>query len=125
VLTLRLDGRFAPITVARVVELATAGFYDGTPIHRVVPGFVVQLGDPGGDGYGGAHSSLRCETAPLPFGPYDIGVALAGRDTGSSQLFVTLSRTPHLDGAYSWIGRAEGPWDSVAEGDVLLKAKVE
>ena len=122
---LRLDPVIAPVSVARITELAQGGFFDGTPIHRVVPGFVVQFGDPSGDGYGGAHTALRCETAPVAFAPLDIGVALAGRDTGSSQIFVMLARAPHLDGSYSWLGRAEGAWDAVAEGDLVIKARVE
>ena len=85
-------------------------------MHRVVPGYVVQLGDPGGDGYGGSGELLRCETSPAPFGPLDVGVALAGRDTGSSQIFVTLARYPKLDGDYARVGRAEGDWGAVAEG---------
>ena len=93
--------------------------------ERVVPGFVVQLGDPGGDGYGGAHSALRCETAPVPFAKGGIGIALAGRDTGSSQFFVMLGRAPHLEGSYAWIGEASGPWELVAEGDVVLTARVK
>lgn len=124
-LTLQLDPTWAPIAVLRIAELASSGFYDGSPIHRVVPGFVVQLGDPGGDGFGGAHSALRCETAPVPFTLGDVGIALAGRDTGSSQFFVMLGRAPHLDGSYAWIGRATGPWSSIAEGDVVLKARAE
>jgi cyclophilin family peptidyl-prolyl cis-trans isomerase len=124
-LGLKLDDTFAPIAVARVAELAGEGFYDGIVFHRVVPGFVVQFGDKLADGYGGAHSALRCETAPVPFDALSIGVALAGRDTGSSQLFVTLARTPHLDGSYAWLGRAEGDWGAIAEGDVILHAKVE
>lgn len=124
-LVLALDTRFAPIAAMRIAELAGSGFFEGTTIHRVVPGFVVQLGDPGGDGYGGAHSALRCETAPVPFVEGDIGIALAGRDTGSSQFFVMLGRAPHLDGSYAWIGHATGPWAQIAEGDVVLKARVE
>ncbi|MBI2391790.1 MAG: YdcF family protein [Deltaproteobacteria bacterium] len=124
-LTLALDPVIAPVAVARVAELAASGFYDGTPIHRVVPGFVVQLGDPGGDGYGGAHSALRCETAPVAFEEGDVGVALAGRDTGSSQIFVMLGRAPHLDGSYAWLGKASGPWAKIAEGDVIVRASVE
>jgi len=124
-LTLDLDPTFAPIAVARIAELAASGFYDGTPIHRVVPGFVVQLGDPDGDGYGGAHTSLRCETAPVPFNEGDIGVALAGRDTGSSQIFVMLGPAPHLDGSYAHLGHATGPWVNVAEGDRVIKSTVQ
>ncbi|MBL8716696.1 MAG: peptidylprolyl isomerase [Myxococcales bacterium] len=124
-LTLALDPKFAPVAATRIAELAGGGFYDGTVVHRVVPGFVVQLGDPGGDGYGGAHSALRCETAPVPFAKGGIGIALAGRDTGSSQFFVMLGRAPHLEGSYAWIGEASGPWELVAEGDVVVTARVK
>ena len=122
---LTLDPTFAPIAVARIAELAAAGFYDGTQVHRVVPGFVVQLGDPTGDGYGGAHVALRCETAPVPFAEGDVGVALAGRDTGSSQIFVMLGRAPHLDGSYARIGHATGDWAKIAEGDHINKITVQ
>jgi len=121
----RFDAAVAPIAVTRLVALARSGFYTGIEVHRVAPGFVVQLGDRGGDGYGGSGDLLRCETAPAPFGPLDVGVALAGRDTGSSQIFVTLARYPHLDGEYPWIGRAEGDWNAIAEGDVVRAVRVE
>ena len=124
-LSLLLDPGVAPVTVTRLVALARAGFYKGVVIHRVVPGFVVQLGDPGADGYGGSGAPLRCETSPLPFTPSSVGMALAGRDTGSSQFFVTLSRTPHLDGDYALVGRAEGEWDAIVEGDVVGAVSVE
>jgi cyclophilin family peptidyl-prolyl cis-trans isomerase len=94
-------------------------------VHRVVPGFVAQFGDPGGDGYGGADRPLlRCETAPAPFEAGAVGVALGGRDTGSSQLFVTLGRHPHLDGNYALLGRAGPGWDRVVEGDRIIKVRV-
>ena len=124
-LGVRFEPRFAPIAVTRLVALARSGFYTGLTVHRVVPGFVAQLGDRGGDGYGGAGALLRCETAPVAFDPLDVGVALAGRDTGSSQFFVTLARTPHLDGQYAWVGRADGDWSAVAEGDVIRAVRVE
>jgi cyclophilin family peptidyl-prolyl cis-trans isomerase len=54
-----------------------------------------------------------------------VGVALAGRDTGSSQMFVTLARSPQLDGEYAFVGQAEGDWDAVAEGDIVLAVRVE
>jgi cyclophilin family peptidyl-prolyl cis-trans isomerase len=123
-LKIRLDGALAPITTARLASLARAGFFKGNMVHRVVPGFVVQFGDPGGDGYGGSGTPLRCETSPSPFLPLDVGMALAGRDTGSSQLFVTLARTAHLDGEYTKVGHAEGDWFSVAEGDIIEDATV-
>jgi cyclophilin family peptidyl-prolyl cis-trans isomerase len=124
-LTLALDPTLAPTAAARLVELAEAGFYDGMAVHRVVPGFVVQFGDRAGDGTGGAgRDTLRCETSPVAFGPLAIGVALDGRDTGSSQFFVTLARAPHLDGEYSWLGTASGDWAALTEGDLLRKARV-
>ncbi len=124
-LTIVLEPELAPVTTARIAALAASGFYKGIVFHRVVPGFVAQLGDPDGDGYGGSGTSLRCETSPVPFGPLDVGMALAGRDTGSSQFFVTLARTPHLDGEYTRIGHAEGDWDSVAQGDVITDARMK
>jgi cyclophilin family peptidyl-prolyl cis-trans isomerase/HEAT repeat protein len=125
VMTLALDPALAPVAVTRAVDLVRAGFYDGNAVHRVVPGFVAQFGDPQGDGYGGAGKpALRCETSPVPFQTGVVGVALAGRDTGSSQLFVTLGPSPHLDGQYAVLGTAQGPWADIAEGDIINKARV-
>jgi cyclophilin family peptidyl-prolyl cis-trans isomerase len=124
-LSIVFEPALAPRAVARFVALARSGFYKGVVVHRVVPGFVAQFGDPEGDGYGGSGSLLRCETSPVPFGVLDVGVALAGRDTGSSQLFVTLARHPNLDGDYAWVGHAEGDWAAVAEGDAIRGVKVE
>lgn len=123
---LTLDPSLAPVTVTRVVELARGGYYDGMVVHRVVPGFVTQFGAPFGDGAGGPEGKapLRCETSPLPFEPLRIGVALAGRDTGSSQLFVMHGRFPHLDGKYALIGTAAGPWGAFVDGDVIQRATV-
>jgi peptidyl-prolyl cis-trans isomerase B (cyclophilin B) len=123
-LTFVLEPDLAPVTVTRITSLVRSGFYKGNVVHRVAPGFVVQFGDPEGDGYGGSGTSVRCETSPVPFAALDIGMALAGRDTGSSQVFVTLSRTPHLDGEYARIGHAEGAWSSVAQGEIIVDAKV-
>jgi cyclophilin family peptidyl-prolyl cis-trans isomerase len=123
-LSITFDPDLAPVAAARFVALARTGFFKGIVVHRVVPGFVVQFGDPGGDGYGGSGKLLRCETSPVPFDALDVGVALAGRDTGSSQLFVTLGRFPHLDGEYTRVGRATGDWAAVAEGDVIHETRV-
>ena len=124
-LTIAFEPELAPRAASRFVALARSGFYRGIVVHRVVPGYVVQFGDPGGDGYGGSGELLRCETSPVAFGPLDVGVALAGRDTGSSQVFVTLARYPKLDGEYARVGRAEGDWAAVAQGDVITGVSVE
>ncbi len=125
-LRLVLDGSVAPVAVARVADLVRAGYYDGKLVHRVDPSFVAQFGAPFGDGYGGPtdRPALRCETSPRAFEPLSVGVALAGRDSGSSQLFVMRSRAPHLDGDYPWVGTAEGPWDTLFEGDTITKARI-
>ena len=123
--TLDLSPDLAPVAVTRLVELAREGFFNGVTVHRVVPGFVVQLGDRDGDGYGGVERPpLRCETSPAPFDAGSVGIALSGRDTGSSQFFVTLAREPHLDGDYALVGRAGPGWDKLAEGDVVHKVTV-
>jgi cyclophilin family peptidyl-prolyl cis-trans isomerase len=102
-----------------------SGFFDGMLVHRVVPGFVVQLGDPDGDGFGGAPlPPLRCQTGGEPFDALSVGIALSGRDTGGSQFFVALRRAPHLDGDYSRVGRAAPGWDKLATGDRIVRARV-
>lgn len=126
-LRLTLYPELAPMAVTRLVDLAKNDYFDGKVIHRVVPGFVTQLGSPTADGYGGVKGlpALPCETSPLTYSPLSVGIALAGRDTGSSQLFVTHAPTPRLDGEYAIVGRAEGAWDEVVEGDVVSDVKVE
>jgi cyclophilin family peptidyl-prolyl cis-trans isomerase len=118
VLELRPDA--APTTVARFLGLVRRHFYDGLTFHRVVPGFVVQGGDPRGDGYGGAGFWQRCEDNRLPYVRGTVGMALAGRDSGGSQFFITYSRQPHLDGKYTAFGQVvEGldRLDMIQQGD--------
>jgi cyclophilin family peptidyl-prolyl cis-trans isomerase len=124
-LVIRLDPAFAPVEATRIAALARARFFDRLVIHRAAPGLVAQFGDPAGDGYGGTGRLLRSEMSPVPFGELDVGIALLGRDTGSSQIFVSLSRAPHLDGRYPWIGHAEGDWEGVVEGEVIRSVTVE
>ncbi len=124
-LSITLWGNKSPFATARFAELAKAGFYDGMLIHRVVPGFVVQLGDPDGDGFGGPDlPPLRCQVSGESFEVGSVGVALAGRDTGLSQMFVALRRAPHLTGEYSLIGQAGPGWERLAVGDRILKVRV-
>jgi cyclophilin family peptidyl-prolyl cis-trans isomerase len=124
-LGIRFDPMFTPVEAARLVALAHSGFYAGVILHRPSPGTIAQLGDPEGDGYGGAGRILRSELSPVAFAPLDVGLALSGRDTGSSQFFVTMARAPNLDGRYPWIGHAEGDWDAVVDGDLVHAVRVE
>ena len=115
------------MTVESFVALARQGFFDGTTIHRVVPDFVVQGGDPGGDGTGGPPYALRDELNPLAYVRGRVGMALSGPDTGGSQWFVTLSRQPHLDGAYTVFGEVTAGMDvveRVEQNDRLLSVRV-
>src|SRR5262249_50252566 len=95
----------APAAVASLVALVETGFYKGLSVHRVVPDFVIQGGDPRGDGSGGPGYNVPCEVSPERFERGAVGIALAGKDTGGSQLFVMQADHPHLDGRYPLIGR--------------------
>ena len=125
VLDLWLEPQLAPATVGRIIELVKAGFYDKMPVHRVIPGFVAQLGDREGDDYGGTgEEPLRDELAPVTFRAGDVGLALSGPDTGSSQFFVVLGPHPHLDGEYTRIGRAGEGWNRLVVGDVVERVEL-
>jgi cyclophilin family peptidyl-prolyl cis-trans isomerase len=95
----------APLTTHNFVTLARRGFFNGLRIHRLVPDFVVQDGDPRGDGEGGPGYSIRDELNDLPYLRGTVGMALSGKDTGGSQYFLTISPQPHLDAGYTVFGR--------------------
>ena len=122
-LEVELFGPEAPLTVANFLRLVDRRFFDGNRWHRVVPNFVVQDGDPRGDGFGGPGGAIRDEINRIR---YDIkpmlGMALSGPDTGSSQWFITLSPQPHLDGGYTLFGQAVGNVGAltrITQGDVI------
>jgi cyclophilin family peptidyl-prolyl cis-trans isomerase/HEAT repeat protein len=124
---IHLDLVEAPLAVASFVALARRGFYDGLAFHRVEPTFVVQGGDPRGDGNGGPGYTLRCEASPRPFGRGAVGMAHSGKDTGGSQFFITLSPQPHLDGAYTLFGTVASGMDVVDRlrpGDAIERVEV-
>ena len=100
-ITFELFVEDAPGTVGNFVELARGGFFNGKNFHRVVPNFVVQGGDPRGDGWGGTDYAIRSEFGNLRYREGYIGMASAGKDTESCQWFITHSPTPHLDGRYT------------------------
>ena len=117
----------APMTTAAFIELARSGFFNGLKVHRLIPNFVIQAGDPRGDGEGGPGYSIRDELSPLPFVRGTLGMALGGKDTGGSQFFITLSPQPHLDGLYAVFGRVIGGWevlDQLVLGDVIERVLI-
>jgi cyclophilin family peptidyl-prolyl cis-trans isomerase len=125
-LSLELDPSVAPVAVTRVIDLVKKGFYDGTVVHRVVPGFIDQLGDATGDGYGAAPlPALHSELGPTPFETGAVGMAQGGPDSASSQFFVTLGRFPHLDGESARIGHAGPGWERLVAGDRIIKVRLE
>jgi cyclophilin family peptidyl-prolyl cis-trans isomerase/HEAT repeat protein len=119
-LTIELLPVQAPLTVAAFLALVDRRYFDGQTWHRVVPNFVVQAGDPRGDGWGGPGTLLRDEINPLHYTTGSVGMALSGPDTGGSQFFITYSNQPHLDGTYTIFGRLSGDarvLQSLAQGD--------
>ena len=95
----------APLTVETFVHAGAEGVFDGLTFHRVVPDFVIQGGDPRGDGEGGPGFTIRDELSQRPYLRGMVGMALDWEDTGGSQFFITHSPQPHLDARYTVIGR--------------------
>ena len=122
----------APVTVNNFVYLARSGFYDGLTFHRVVPGFVIQGGDPQGSGRGGPGYTVPAEIAkPHPKGA--LATARLGdqanprRASSGSQFYITLAPTPHLDGGYTVFGQVTRGFEvveSIAAGDVIQQIVV-
>ena len=112
----------APLTVENFVNLARAGFYDGTTFHRVIGGFMAQGGDPTGTGRGGPGYQFGDEFDPTlrHDGPGVLSMANAGPGTNGSQFFITYDATPHLDDRHSVFGRVTDGMDvlrSIRERD--------
>lgn len=103
--TIQLNVEDNPATVATFIDLIKSGFYKGKHIHRVVPNFVIQDGCPRGDGWGSPDFAIRSEFYDSYYKEGSLGMASAGKDTESSQWFVTHSPTPHLDGRYTMFGQ--------------------
>ena len=117
----------APLTVESFRALAAKHFFDGMVIHRVVPDFVVQAGDPRGDGSGGPLYAIRDEINAARYTRGAVGMALSGADTGGSQWFVALSSQLHLDGGYTVFGRVLEGWDvldRIEQDDCLVSVRV-
>lgn len=124
---IRLAGRKAPLTVMNFVKLARAKYFDGVAVHRIVPNFVLQDGDPTGTGNGGPGYEIRDELNPLPYERGTVGMALSGPDTGASQWFVTHSPQPHLNALYTVFGQVVAGQDvveRVEQGDRIVRVTI-
>jgi cyclophilin family peptidyl-prolyl cis-trans isomerase/HEAT repeat protein len=117
----------APQTVRNFVTLARRGYFDGLRVHRVVPDFVIQDGDPTGTGWGGPGYAIRCEYHPLRYEAGMVGMALSGKDTGGSQWFITLSPQPHLDGRFTIFARVTRGLEvarRIVQGDAVHRVEI-
>ena len=127
-ITLQLLRDDAPFTVLNFVKLVRKHFYDGLQFHRVVPNFVIQGGDPRGDGWGGPGYAIRSEYSFARFGRGMVGIASAGKDTEGCQFFITHIPTPHLDGRYTIFARVlngQDVVDRIQIGDTIDKITVD
>ena len=125
--TMELLPSEAPLTVDNFVQLAQRNYFRGITIHRVVPNFVIQDGDPRGDGNGGPGYQIRCEINQVPYDRATVGMALSGKDTGGSQWFVTHAPQPHLDGGYTVFGhviKGMEVVDRIERGDVVKSIRI-
>ena len=116
----------APASVSNFLKLAESNYFDEKRIHRVVPNFVIQDGCPRGDGWGGTDYTICSEFAPNYYGEGSLGMASAGKDTESSQWFITHSPTPHLDGRYSNFGKVVSGLEIVHQievGDKIISVE--
>lgn len=119
----------APKTVARITELAGKGFYNGLIFHRVVPGFVVQGGDPQGTGMGGSGQNLPAEFNKRQHVEGTLAMARAqDPNSADSQFYISLGRHPHLDNNYTVFGQCTKGLDAVKkikQGDKMKKVYVK
>jgi len=115
VFTAQLYTDKAPMTTKNFIDLAKKGFYDGTIFHRVIPGFMIQGGDPTGTGRGGPGYTINDEFGPglRHDSPGVLSMANAGANTGGSQFFITVAPTPWLDGKHAIFGKVINGYDIV------------
>ena len=117
---LELDAKAAPITTENFLSLVKDGFYDGLIFHRVIPGFMIQGGDPLGNGMGGSEKKIKGEFAanghPNPIRHVRGVISMArsmDKNSASSQFFIMHADAPHLDGSYAAFGRISDGMDIV------------
>ncbi|MGB1286049.1 MAG: peptidylprolyl isomerase [Aggregatilineales bacterium] len=121
----------APQTVNNFVFLARDGFYNGLIFHRVISNFMVQGGDPGGDGRGGPGYKWNDEKTAMQV-PHETGslsMANAGPNTNGSQFFITHAPQPHLNGKHAVFGKVQSAddqavVDAIAQNDIMRTVEI-
>ncbi|MDQ2713289.1 MAG: peptidylprolyl isomerase [Chloroflexota bacterium] len=125
---LQLNPAEAPQTVNNFVALARDGYYDGVTFHRVVPGFVIQGGDPTGSGSGGPGYQFQDEPVRRPYRAGTVAMANAGANTNGSQFFICLEDQATLPPSYTIFGDTISGMDvvkSIRVGDVMQSVSIE
>jgi len=124
---IELFPEIAPNTVANFISLVQKGFYDGVIFHRIIPGFMIQGGDPGGTGMGGPGYAIKGEFTSNGFKndlKHHRGVISMARtmhpDSAGSQFFIMVADSPHLDGDYASFGKVT---EGMEEVDRIVAAE--
>jgi peptidyl-prolyl cis-trans isomerase B (cyclophilin B) len=121
--------RTLPKTVENFVTLAKKGFYDGLVFHRVVPGFVVQGGDPKGNGTGGPGYTIKAEFNARKHVRGSLAMARSQHpDSAGSQFYITYGAQPHLDGSYTVFGQVVSGMehvDRIKQGDRMRSVAIQ
>ena len=129
VIKAQLYAEKAPVTTKNFIELSNSGFYNGLTFHRVEPGFVVQGGDPKGDGTGGSGKDIPLEINPdLRHVEGALGMARSqDPNSASSQFYITLAPAHFLDGNYAVFGKVVSGMDVAKKlqvGDKMIKIQI-
>lgn len=123
-----LDAVQAPLAVSNFVYLANQGYFNGLTWHRVVPGFVIQGGDPLGTGYGGPGYAFADETVTGEYTTGAVAMANSGPNTNGSQFFIVLEDQPTLPKSYTIFGRVTSGMEAVkgiVQGDTMTTVTIE
>ena len=127
-ITLKIEGSLSPIAAGNFVALASCHFYDGIVFHRVVPGFVIQGGDPKGDGTGGPGYTIDDEPVTTTYHRGTVAMARTpAPNSAGSQFYICLGPQPALDGKYTVFGQVMDGMDIVMKikrGDIMKKVTI-
>lgn len=129
ILKFRFYSNEAPNTVKRITQLISEGYYDGIKFHRVIPGFVVQGGDPTGTGGGGSGVKLKAEFNKIKHEPGILSMArTSDPNSADSQFFIMTGTHPHLDNQYTVFGKQIQGYEyveKIRQGDTIRSWTIE